>query len=73
MITERNGRRSGALVRELGDNLPTERFQTWWTCPPGAFRAALKRTNHKGTKVTKKRRSPGIQFTIIGAALIKDS
>ena len=21
--------------------LPTDRFKTWYTCPPGAFRAAL--------------------------------
>ena len=39
IMTRWNASKSAFLLK--GCILPTDRFSTWYTCPPGAFRAAL--------------------------------
>jgi len=39
IMTRWNASKSASLPKRC--ILPTDRFSTWYTCPPGAFRAAL--------------------------------
>src|SRR5271166_6129438 len=39
IMTRWNASKSASLPKRC--SLPTDRFSTWYTCPPGAFRAAV--------------------------------